>query len=207
MITGRNTANPPSRKRLRGVTSALLALCMLAWAQAMAGEPWNLQQLMTSLAKVRSVKATFTETKTMSMLSEPLQSTGTLVYKAPDYLEKRVTSPQLSYFIVAGDEVTIGSAQTQERHVILFQFPALEAFIAALRGTLAGDIKTLKEFYEVDFKGDAAHWTLQLAPKDPEMQLYVKTIRIAGSDGRIARIDTLEPNKDHSTMTVQRASE
>lgn len=173
----------------------------------MAGETWGLTQLMASLARVGSVKTTFTESKTMSMLSEPLRSSGTLLYKAPDYLEKRVTSPQLSYFIVAGDEVTIGNAQNQERHVILFQFPALEAFIAALRGTLAGDLKTLKEYYDVDFKGNADHWSLQLAPKDSEMQLYVKKILITGNDGHIAQIDTLEPNNDSSTMTIQRPSE
>jgi outer membrane lipoprotein-sorting protein len=185
-------------------TAALLVpLC----AQAAVAEPWNITQLMASLAKVRNVKTTFSETKTMHMLSEPLHSSGTLTYKAPDYLEKRVTAPQLSYFIVDGDKVTIGSTDKQERHVILFQFPALEAFIAALRGTLAGDIKTLKEYYEVDFKGDAEHWTLQLVPKESEMQLYVKNIRITGSGGQIAQIHTLEPNNDSSIMTIQRPSD
>jgi len=198
MITGRNTVSTYLK---------IAFLWSLLCHPAMAGETWGLTQLMASLARVGSVKTTFTESKTMSMLSEPLRSSGTLLYKAPDYLEKRVTSPQLSYFIVAGDDVTIGNAQNQERHVILFQFPALEAFIAALRGTLAGDLKTLKEYYDVDFKGNADHWSLQLAPKDSEMQLYVKKILITGNDGHIAQIDTLEPNNDSSTMTIQRPSE
>jgi len=197
MTSGRNTVKT-------FITVAVLWIFVCAQAKA---EPWDLLQLMASLAKVRSVKTTFSESKTMSMLSEPLRSSGTLLYKAPDYLEKRVTSPQLSYFIVAGDEVTIGNAQDQERHVVLFQFPALEAFVAALRGTLAGDAKTLKEYYDVEFKGDAKHWTLQLVPKDREMQLYVKKILIAGSGGQITQIDTLEPNNDSSTMTIQQPSE
>jgi outer membrane lipoprotein-sorting protein len=198
MITGKNTAS---------TCLIVVMLWVMHGASAIAAEPWGLSQLMASLAKVQSVKTTFSESKTMSMLSEPLHSSGTLQYKAPDYLEKRVTTPQLSYFIVAGDEVTIGSAQHPERHVILFQFPALQAFIAALRGTLAGDIKTLKEYYDVVFKGDAEHWTLQLTPSDSEMQLYVKKILITGNGGRITRIDTLEPNNDSSTMTIQRPSE
>ena len=192
---------------LRNALTGVAALSVLICSHDVSAEPWSLQQLMVSLAKVRSVNTAFSETKTMSMLSEPLRSSGTLVYKAPDYVEKRVTTPQLSYFIVAGDEVTIGNAQNRERHVILFQIPALEAFVAALRGTLAGDIKILKEYYDVDFEGDAGHWILQLVPKDAEMQLYVKNIRITGSGGQIAQIDTVESNKDSSTMIIQRPGE
>jgi hypothetical protein len=90
---------------------------------------------------------------------------------------------------------------------VLFQFPALEAFIAALRGTLAGDVKTLKEYYEVDFSSDADQWTLQLEPKNDEMLLYVKTIHIHGRGDKVQQIDTLETNGDHSIMTMHRASD
>ena len=169
--------------------------------------PSSLQQLMMDLAKVQAVESTFEETKTMELLSEPLRSSGNLVYKAPDYLEKRVLQPQASYYIVAGDQVRVGSAQHKERQVVLFQFPALEAFIAALRGTLAGDIKTLKEYYEVDFSGTANQWILQLIPKNDEMLLYVKKIHIYGSGDKINQIDTLETNGDHSTMTIHHTSD
>ena len=169
--------------------------------------PWSLQQLMAALSQVQSVQTTFTETKIMNMLSEPLHSTGTLVYKAPDYLEKRVQSPQPSYYIVDGDQVTMGSAQHHERQVVLFQFPALQALIAALRGTLAGDIKTLKEYYDVDFSGDAQLWSLQLAPKNEEMQLYVKKILIQGRGDEITRIDTVERNGDSNSMTIHHPSD
>ncbi len=195
--------------RLKNVLLAIVSL--VACVNHASAEPQafqlTLQQLMSSLAQVQSVQTTFSESKTMDMLSEPLLSTGKLVYKAPDYLEKRVLTPQVSYYIVDGDQVSIGSAQHKERQVVLFQFPALEAFIAALRGTLAGDIKTLKEYYEVDFSSDADHWTLQLAPKNDEMLLYVKTIHIRGSGDRIQQIDTLETNGDHSIMTVQHTSD
>jgi hypothetical protein len=157
---------------------------------------------MTELARVQSVQSTFSETKTMELLSEPLQSTGKLVYRAPDYLEKRVQEPQPSYYVVDGNDVTVGGAQHKERHLVLFQFPALEAFIAALRGTLAGDLKTLKEYYAIAFESEADRWTLQLVPTNDEMLLYVKNIHIHGSGDRIEQIDTLESNNDRSSMII-----
>ena len=188
-----------------------MVLGAITWVNHALAEPQNshlaLQQVMSALAQVQSVQSTFRESKTMDMLNEPLLSSGNLVYKAPDYLEKRVTAPQISYYVIDGDQVSIGGAQHKERQVVLFQFPALEAFIAALRGTLAGDIKTLNEYYEVDFKAKADHWTLQLVPKNNEMLLYVKTIHIHGSGDTIQQIDTLEPNGDHSTMTIQLTSD
>ena len=188
-----------------------MMLGAITWVNHALAEPQNshlaLQQVMSALAQVQAVQSTFRESKTMDMLNEPLLSSGKLVYKAPDYLEKRVLAPQISYYIVDGDQVRIGGAQHKERQVVLFQFPALEAFIAALRGTLAGNIKTLKEYYEVDFKAEVDHWTIQLVPKNNEMLLYVKTIHIHGSGDKIQQIDTLEPNGDHSTMTIQPTSD
>jgi outer membrane lipoprotein-sorting protein len=190
--------------KLSGTIWVVLLLAM-AWTNidnSAWAAPQSLQQLMAALAEVQSVQTTFSETKTMQLLNEPLQSSGKLVYRAPDYLEKRVLEPQPSYYVVNGDDVTVGSAQHKERHLVLFQFPALEAFIAALRGTLAGDLKTLKEYYEIGFESEADRWTLQLAPTNDEMQLYVKTILIHGRGDKIEKIDTLEPNNDNSTMTI-----
>jgi outer membrane lipoprotein-sorting protein len=168
-----------------------------------AAAPQTLPQLMAELAKVGSVQTDFSETKSMQMLNEPLQSSGKLVYRAPDYLEKRVLAPQLSYYIVDGNQVSIGGAQQPERHVVLFQFPALEAFIAALRGTLAGDLKTLKEYYDVTFSAESDAWRLQLEPTNKEMQLYVKSILIHGRGDKITQIYTVETNNDHSVMTIE----
>ena len=193
-----------SGKRLISAAGALVYLgSVLVWIAPASAATQSLQQLMASLAEVKAVESSFRETKTMQMLSEPLQSAGKLVYRAPDYLEKRVLEPQSSYYIVNGNDVTVGDARHPERHLVLFQFPALEAFIAALRGTLAGDLKTLKEYYDVEFTEAAGQWTLQLQPTNDEMRLYVKQIRIIGSGDKIRQIDTLETNNDNSVMVME----
>ena len=170
-------------------------------------EDWSLPQLMAALAEVKTVHTSFDETKTMAMLSEPIKSSGTLAYKAPDFLEKRVKEPQPSYFIVAGDQVTVSVAPNEERQLVLFQYPALDAFVAALRGTLAGDLKTLKEYYDVEFSGSRDNWRMRLVPSVEEMRLYVKDITIHGNGAHITRLITLEPNNDASTMTFYPAGE
>ncbi|WP_455210577.1 LolA-related protein [Kaarinaea lacus] len=204
-----NTVNTTvfPRLGLRNVCLALFSAIGLVFLNNAFAAPQTLRQLMNELGQVQSVQSTFEEIKTMELLNEPLRSSGKLVYKAPDYLEKRVLEPQASYYIVAGDQVRVGSAQHKERQLVLFQFPALEAFIAALRGTLAGDIKTLREYYDVNFSGDTNQWTLQLVPKNDEMLLYVKKIYIYGNGNKINQIDTLETNGDHSSMTIHHTSD
>lgn len=199
-----NTVKTKVKLRVYAWAFALFTFANLQNAHA---ENWTLQSLMSELSKVKSVQSTFNEAKSMSMLNEPLQSSGTLSYKAPDFVEKRVLSPQTSYYIVSGDQVTIGTAQNQERQIVLFQYPALEAFIAALRATLAGDLKTLKEYYDVQFEGSRENWTMHLSPQDEEMQNFVKQIAMHGSGNRVKQVVTVEPNNDSSTMTISHNSD
>ena len=55
-------------------------------AMAIAGQGWELPQLMASLQGVQAATASFIERKYMRMLKEPLQSSGQLVYVRPDKL-------------------------------------------------------------------------------------------------------------------------
>ena len=183
-------------------------LLLLAFVSpSVSAEDWTLQRLMPLLAQVTQLQASFTETKTMALLKQPMVSTGTLAYKKPDYVEKRVLSPQTSYFIVSGNDLTIGDAEKGERKLVLFQYPFLEAFAEAMRATLAGNIKTLKQFYDTELGGNAENWHLNLTPLDEEMLLYVKHIVIRGSGHHITQVETIETNDDRSVMTINHSSE
>lgn len=166
---------------------------------------WNLTELMHELGQVKTAKARFVERKYLSVLSEPLEFSGTLVYTAPDKLEKNTLLPKPESLVVERNKLTIDrGAGQQPRTLALSDYPEIWAFVESIRGTLGGDLQTLSRFYKVSLEGDARDWQLLLEPNEQKMQAIVKAIRIAGSSDWVNSIEIQEADGDRSVMTVAR---
>lgn len=159
---------------------------------------------MGMLAKVPSSRAEFVETKTLAVLARPLVLTGTLSYTRPDRFERHVRSPVEERMLVAGDEITIDSPARKERRTLgLRMNPVLWGFVESMRGTLAGDLKSLERFYWVRLEGDAQRWVLVLEPRDPAMSQFVQVIRVSGAADRIDRVEVYEASGDRADMRIK----
>ena len=192
MITG------PSRLAIR-----LAAFALMGAAGAAAAADWSLEQLMQSLAQVKSSKARFVERREMEILSSPLESSGTLVYSAPDRLEKHTLKPRPESLVLEGRRLTLESpARKQRRTFDLQEQPVVGAFVESIRSTLAGDLATLRRHYEVSLGGGERDWQLLLKPSAPDMRRFVTEIRISGSRDRIRTIEITEIQGDRSVMTI-----
>jgi hypothetical protein len=160
---------------------------------------------MRDLAQVDSARARFVERKELAMLSAPLESSGTLVYTAPDRLEKRTLKPREENLLLEGERLTLESkARNQRRTFALREQPVIGAFVEGIRSTLAGDLATLRRYYRVSLEGSERQWRLMLEPVDPGMQNVISEIRIGGSGTWIDTIDIVESNGDRSVMTITR---
>jgi len=158
---------------------------------------------MQALGAVSSSQAAFVERKHVEILSTPLQSRGRLVYTAPGRLEKHTLSPRRESLVLDGDELTLESKDRSQRRTLQLQDqPVVRAFVESIRSTLAGDLATLRRFYEVKLEGGERQWRLTLKPGDPRVQEVVSEIRIAGSRDAIASIEFIEANGDRSVMTI-----
>lgn len=168
---------------------------------------WGVEQLMRSLGEVKFSEARFVERKHMAILSAPLESSGTLVYRAPDRLEKHTRSPRQESLVLERDRLTIQSPErNQRRTVALEDYPVIRAFVESIRSTLAGDLATLSRIYEVRLEGREQRWRLVLRPRDPEIGEFVSEIRLTGSRDQIQAIETIETQGDRSVMTITRDS-
>jgi len=181
----------------------ILILWLPAICNGEVATPWNLQQLMQSLAQVKESRASFTEQKYLKILKQPLESSGTLLYQAPDHLEKHTLAPKVESLVLHQGELTIDiKARNIKRTLVLQDYPAAWAFVESIRSTLAGDLPTLERFFKIELEGNSAAWKLKLLPIEPKTRKVVSEIRFVGNGNKVDSIDIFEANGDHSLMRV-----
>ncbi len=180
------------------------ALCMFMMRPAFADD-WNIDRLMQSMAETKSARATFIEKKHIAMLDQPVESSGELLFTAPDRLEKRTFKPKPETMLVEGDVMVI--ERGRQKHTLrMNDYPELAGFIDSIRGILAGDRQALERSYKLKLDGDAARWTLAMLPINPGMTATIQRIRIAGSHDDVREIEIFQTDGDRSAMTIQRQS-
>ena len=69
-----------------------------------------LARLFSELGAQRERHARFSERKFSALLKTPIESSGTLIFRAPGYLEKRTVEPQRETVRIEGSVVTYESA-------------------------------------------------------------------------------------------------
>ena len=191
------------RSRFPGVQGLAWALGLaLAASSPSAFAAWDLQQLMDSLAQNKSGRATFVEKKYIAVLDKPVESSGELVYTAPDGLEKLTFKPRPEAMVVKGGELYVKRGKQQHR-LQLQAYPELAAFIDSIRGTLAGDRKALERSYRLSLEGAPERWTLQLQPLEEKMQAVVQRIAINGVREQVRSIEIFQADGDRSVMAIE----
>ncbi|CAN0623531.1 Outer membrane lipoprotein carrier protein LolA [Burkholderia multivorans] len=198
----------PRLSRLRAfavATAATLALAATAHAADAAGAAssgWNLDRLMATLAQNKSGRATFVETKYLSIAAQPVESSGELVFVAPDHLEKHTLSPKPEHLVVDGDMLTV-ERNNRKVTLALANYPELGAFIDSIRATLAGNRYALEQVYRVALAGRGDNWTLTLTPLDTRMSKVVSTITLDGTRDRLRSVAIRQADGDHSLMRLK----
>lgn len=176
-----------------------LTLFCSALSQA---ESLTIEQLMQTLAESKPSHATFTEIKHIAILDQPVESSGELFFTAPDFLEKRTLLPKPESLIVNGQKILIERG-SKTYYFTLQNLPELAAFINSIRGTLAGDLKSLNRDFQLKLEGKPDKWLLQLTPSNAKMKKLLQHIRIAGFNNQIRNIDILQTDGDSAFMTIK----
>lgn len=174
----------------------LLGLCC---TPALAA--WDVAQLMQGLAQNKSGRATFVEKKYIAVLDKPVESSGELLYTAPDRLEKRTLKPKPESMLIESGTLTVERGK-RTMTLRIQDYPELAAFTESIRGTLAGDVAALKRIYNLDLEGTEERWTLTLRPVETKMLNVVQRIRIGGTRAEVKTIEIEQADKDRSVMVI-----
>ena len=196
--------------RRRVITAAfLLSALLIVPAPALAAEraPQTLADLMQQMAQVKSARGTFIERRELRLLNAPLDLSGTLIYEAPDRLERHTLKPNAESMILTKDTLTLeDKASKRVRTLPLQQYPLVWAFTASIRSVLAGDLATLSRFYDTEFTRVAGGWRLRLHPKESKLRTYIDDIRLTGTGAALRTVEINEAGGDRSLMTITESS-
>jgi hypothetical protein len=159
--------------------------------------------LMERLAQVPERQARFHEEKTLAALEHPVASVGRLVYRRPNHLEKHTTEPVTESLVVEGDTLTIAFGRDPARTVDLAAAPELQALVDTVRGTLAGDLKTLQRYYTIEAAGTLPSWRLTLTPSAPVVARFVRRVIVDGAATNPTLIQIVQVNGDEQRMFIE----
>ena len=180
----------------------VVALFLLAAGTAPAQAAFDVAHLMRLLAESPSAQVPYVERKYSELLTGPVESSGTLVYRRPDIVEKNVTAPRPESYRIAGQELRV-TRGGKERRIALASEPLLAAFAASLRGVLSGDAALLAHHYRLALAGTESDWKLEMTPLEDEVLRYVERIVVSGRAGRVAQIEVREASGDRSVLQVR----
>jgi Outer membrane lipoprotein carrier protein LolA-like len=186
---------------------ALISLCSLTLSWRARAADDELVRLFSELGTRRERQARFTERKFSALLKAPVESSGTLVFRAPDLLEKRTIAPQRESVRIEGNVVTYEGAlggHAQKRTFALSDAPLLAALIESLRATLAGDLPALRRHYDVSWSAPQSQkgWQLTLAPREQALRDAVAKVVMRGAGSEVSTVEIVEASGDFTLMQI-----
>jgi hypothetical protein len=188
------------RAALLCATLALAPALAPALAAALAAD-WDVAALMALLRAHPPGKAHFTETKQVSVLDRPLETSGELVFTPPDRLEKHVTSPGDERMVADRERITLERGGRRQE-LAFADYPQVAVLVESIRGTLAGDRAALERTYVLELSGDAQSWRLTLTPRDAAVAKLVTRVTIEGAQAQVRRVTIDQADGDRSLMRI-----
>ncbi len=193
-----------------------ICLCVLASVAASGAEPpgagapgapppgvsADLDEVLHLLGARRHGETSFIEQQFLSMLKRPVESSGELIYDAPDRLEKRTLEPHPENLVVDGNVLTVQRGH-RSRVLELKSYPQALPFVESIRATLAGDRAALERVFRLEFSGSLPGWSLLLVPLDADLAKSVSQVRIDGSRDELLRVEIRQADGDRSLMTLR----
>ena len=161
----------------------------------------GIEQLMSLLAQQRPGEAVFREEKYLSVLTQPLTSSGELIYDAPDHLEERTLTPR-AQSVVLDHGVLSMRVGSHTRTLRLADYPQLAPLIDSIRATLAGDRASLERVFNVEYSGDLDHWQLHLTPRDSKVSTTLAQIDLGGERAAVREVQVRQRDGDRSIMHI-----
>ncbi|MBX3024710.1 outer membrane lipoprotein carrier protein LolA [bacterium] len=159
----------------------LLLLAGAAGAAPCDSTATCLAALNAAQAATRSVDARFVQTKHVSLLDQPLISTGRFRFRRPDHVRLDIETPRPSTILIAGRAVTIPGLPPSEQRALADS--PMAAMFTELGAVFAGNLDRAPAHFAIVARADGDDIEVTLTPTAPDFQRLFRaiTLRFAGA--------------------------
>jgi hypothetical protein len=186
------------------IASSLFAITLLAGPAFAEPEALTLEVLLGHMASTRGVIAEFREEKTLALLSEPLESHGTLYFQPPDRFVRITREPSATRLALVGDRMRFEDA-TGMTQLDLADDPVARQFADNLMALWRGDRERLDALYRLGFEAEGGDWTLLLTPRQAPLDRFIRSIRLAGDGATMREMELLEVDGDRTLTRFEKS--
>jgi outer membrane lipoprotein-sorting protein len=183
--------------------SVLISIIALVCSAQVHASDIDMPSLMRMFAASKSIKADFSERKFIRVLDTPVESSGELLFQAPNRLEKRTKLPRAEIMLIESNKVSIERGSFK-RSMSLDEFADMASLVQSLTATFRGDQVSIEEYFNWTLTGPANKWQLVLKPKNSKLFITLKEIRLAGENSYVHTVETTLTDGDRSLMTLGR---
>lgn len=158
------------------------------------------KKVVDLLGTVSWVEASFTEQKEMGLLTQPLLSSGRMVFSPDHGLYRQTTQPLAMELIINRNEFIQRDANGEVSKMAVGRLPPAKAFIDLFLAILSGDERRWEKHFEVFFHGTTDHWQIGFLTKpNSPVSRGLQRIVISGEGPRFVTVKTVEKNGDQTT--------
>ena len=160
-----------------------------------------LEKVNARLREHRGVRAQFSQTKTLSVLTKPLHAAGEFVFapelgvlwkqKSPFTQTLAITKNGMTEYLEDGTVQRSPGGQS-----------AVNGFSKMFLALFAGDTTVLEEQFELYFVGTEKSWQIGAKPRSEEVSRFVDRIAISGTASP-ERVSVWEKNGDRSEIQFE----
>lgn len=153
-------------------------------------------------AKTNALESDFTQIKHLDVLSEDIESTGRLVYKAANNLRWEYSAP-LNYLIVLSQGKVSIKDEDKISSYDLSGNKTFEKVNEMIIGSIQGDLLLEEQDYRYEFKESSQQYLVELFPKQAKVQEFMKSIKIYFSkkDYSVQQLQMMEQSGDFTRIT------
>ncbi len=161
--------------------------------QAMA--PETLVHLLAS-HKGLGFATPFTEEKRITVLRQPLTSSGQLIFLPTQGLYRQLQKPFTQELLITAKAIRQRNASGGTTVLDLDKLPVAQAFVGAFLALFAGSWDALHTHFEVYFMQDKQQWQLGLKPINAAMAQLISCLVLEGEQERLVALWVQETNGD-----------
>lgn len=191
---------------MRNVLILILSILTLsAFAQKEGYKPvQNTEQFKKDFAaqnaKISSVKSSFVQEKTLTMLTEKITSTGEFWFKRSDKVRIEYKTPYSYLLIIHGDQMITKDSQ-KESHVNTSSNKLFKQINRIIIDCVQGTILNSKDF-SVKVSENQKQFRVQLTPQTKTIKEFFQTISLAldKTDYSVSELELLEQGGDTTVM-------